>query len=198
LDNARKSEILRYIEALRDQLEIPIVYVSHAVQEIARLAETVVVMHAGRVVATGTASEVLDRPDLDTAIDASDVGAVIETQVAAYDSAYDVSTLRFDGGELQVTGLNAPLNASVRVYLQARDIALALEPPARTSILNVLHGYVDRVEYRQAHPSVDVHLRVGQSHLTARITRRSHDQLGLHAGQEVYALVKAVALDRSI
>lgn len=197
LDSPRKSEILRYIETLRDQLNIPIVYVSHAIQEIVRLAETVVVMHDGRVVATGTAGEVLDRSDLETSIDPSEVGAVIETSVASYDSTYDVSTLRFEGGELLVTKLDASLGTPVRVYLRARDIALALERPMRTSMLNVLQGQIDRVDIRPSRATVDVHLRMGQARLTARITRRSHDQLGLHAGQSVYALVKAVALDRS-
>jgi molybdate transport system ATP-binding protein len=196
LDAARKAEILRYVETLRDQLSIPIVYVTHAIQEIVRLAGTVVVMHEGRVVATGTANEVLERPDLEAAMDSADIGSAIETQVANYDSTYDVSTLRFDGGEMYVTGSDIPPGTPVRVYLRARDIALALEPPARTSILNVLHGSVERVDQQHAHPTVDVHLRVGRAHLTARITRRSHDQLALRVGLEVYALVKAVALDR--
>ncbi len=197
LDSARKLEILRYVETLRDQFNIPIIYVSHAIQEIVRLAETVVVMHEGQIVATGTASEVLDRSGLETAIDSSEVGAVIETKMIAHDSVYDVSILRFDNGELLVTNLGMALGAPVRVYIRARDIALALEPPTRTSLLNILRARVDCVDGQHAHSTVDVHLRIGQAHLTARITRRSHDQLGLQVGQEVYALVKAVALDRS-
>ncbi len=197
LDNARKLEILRYVETLRDEFKIPIVYVSHAIQEIVRLAETVAMVHEGQIVATGTASEVLGGTGFETALDSSEVGAVIETRVTAYDNVHDISTLRFDSGELFVTSLDTSLGTCVRVYIRARDVALALEAPARTSLLNILQGHIDRIDDQTAHPTVDVHVRIGQAHLTARITRRSRDQLGLHIGQSVYALVKAVALNRS-
>jgi molybdate transport system ATP-binding protein len=197
LDSPRKSEILRYIETLRDRFDTPIVYVTHAVSEIVRLAQTVAVLHDGRVVAVGTPGDVLDRSDLDNAIDAADIGSVIETRVAAYDETYEVSTLRFDDGELFVTKLDAPLGTAVRVYLRARDIALALERPVQTSMLNVLHGRIDRIDLKPSRPFVDVHMRMGRAHVTARITRRSCDLLGLKPNQPVYALIKAVALDRA-
>jgi len=196
LDDSRRQEIMHYIETLRDQMEIPIVYVSHAVPEIVRLAETVIVLHEGRVTATGSAGDVLERTNFAAAFDPADTGAVIDARVAAYDSAYKVSVLRFDDGELMVAQLDAPIGSPVRVHVRARDIALALERPARTSLLNILPCRVSGIDEQPSGATVDVHLHVGQAHLTARITRRSRDQLGLHVGQAIYALIKAVALDR--
>lgn len=198
LDEQRKKEILRYVETLRDQMAIPIVYVSHAVPEIVRLAETVVVLHDGRVIATGGVSELLDRADVAAAIDPAETGAAIEASVVAHDDSDSVSRLQFDGGELFVTRLDAPLGATVRVYVRARDIALALERPVRTSLLNILMCRVSRIDAPLSQPTVDVQVSIGGAHLTARISRRSHHQLGLHIGQDVFALVKAVAVDRGV
>lgn len=195
LDSARKSEILQYIEQLRAEFGIPIVYVSHAIEEVMRLADTLVVLSEGEVAAIGKTHEILGRLNLQPVLERGEVGAVIEATAIAYDENYDLTTLHFAGGELTVANLDALMGETVRVHIRARDVSLALQHPAGTSVLNVLRGQVSEIGDKSG-ASVDVRIRVGDAHVVARITRRSLDQLHLHAGREVYALVKAISLDR--
>jgi molybdate transport system ATP-binding protein len=195
LDPYRKSEILLYIERLRDELAVPIVYVSHAIEEVVRLADTVVVMSDGKVLATGAPEALMARLDLRPATGRYEAGAVIETRVLAYDGRDDVTTLGFDGGELLATNLDALIGEPVRVRVRARDVSLALRAPQDVSILNVLRGRVLELGEGPA-AAVDVRLAVGRATLLARVTRRSVEKLGLAPGREVYAMVKAISLDR--
>jgi molybdate transport system ATP-binding protein len=195
LDVPRQSEVLRYIEQLRDDLNIPIVYVSHAVGEITRLADTVVLLADGKALAYGPVDEVMGRIDLRPHTGRYESGSVLETVVAAHDLSYGLTTLRFDGGELVVPNVEALVGERVRVRIRARDVSLALARPAGLSMLNVLPATLDAIATEQG-PIVDVQLRVGQLPLLARITRRSVHELTLREGQQVYALIKAVALDR--
>ncbi len=194
LDGARKAEILPYVERLRDELSIPIVYVSHAIEEVARLAGHMVLLDGGRVVASGPTHETLARLDLPTAL-ADDAGVVIDATVAVHDPANDLSQLAFDGGTLWVTHVDRKLGARVRARALARDVSLALEPPGRTSILNVLAARVTDV--RDGGPDrVMVRLVLGDGSvaLLARITRRSLATLGVGPGKAVFAQIKSVAL----
>lgn len=195
LDVHRKSEILQYIELLRDEVRIPIVYVSHSIEEVMRLADTVVLIAEGSAVASGGVDEVMGRMDLRPHTGRYEAGAVIEARVAAHDERYGLSTLRFAGGELQVTSLDALVGAPVRVRVRSRDVSLALTRPQDISILNVLKGRVMEVREDDG-PIVEVGLDVGGTALLARVTRHSADRLGLRAGLEIYALIKAVSLDR--
>jgi molybdate transport system ATP-binding protein len=195
LDVPRQSEVLRYIEQLRDDLHIPIVYVSHAVAEITRLADTVVLLADGKALAYGPVDEVMGRIDLRPHTGRYESGSVLETVVAAHDLAYGLTTLRFDGGELIVPNVEALIGERVRVRIRARDVSLALARPAGLSVLNVLPATVAAITAEEG-PIVDVQLRVGQAPLTARITRRSVHELALREGQQVHALIKAVSLDR--
>lgn len=195
LDVARRDEVLRYIELLRDDLGIPMVYVSHSVAEITRLADTVVLLSEGRAIAVGDVDEVMGRLDLRPQTGRYEAGTVIDTVVAAHDLGYALTTLRFDGGELTVPNVEALVGERVRVRIRARDVSLAVERPRGMSILNVLPGTVDWIA-DDGGPIVEAQLRVGQATLRARITRRSRVELGLAEGQPVYALVKAVSLDR--
>jgi len=195
LDVHRREEILRYIELLRDEVRVPVVYVSHAVEEVVRLADTVVLMAGGKVVAAGDVEEVMGRPDLRPAGGVFEGGAVIDARVAAQDMQYDLATLAFDGGILTVTNLDALVGEPVRVRVRARDVSIALDPPQRISIQNVLRGKVAAIgEERDG--IVDVSVSVGAVILRSRVTRRAAEQLALAPGVEVYALVKAVSLDR--
>jgi molybdate transport system ATP-binding protein len=195
LDVSRKTEIIDYVERLRDELNIPIVYVSHSVAEISRLADTVVVLSDGKCIAVGDVDEVMGRLDLRPATGRYEAGSLIETKVAAHHAVDQLTTLAFDGGELIVPHLDAVIGERVRARIRARDVSLATQRPTGISILNVLHGRITVTDSGHG-PIVDVQLLVGRSILNARITRRSFEQLGIHVGQDVYALVKAVSFDQ--
>ena len=193
LDARRRAEVMPFIENLRDQLGLPIVYVTHNIDEIIRLADTVVLMDEGQVAAAGPLEEIMTRLDLSAIIGSFDAGAVMRATVAEHDSQHALTRLRIEGGDLTVSRLDLPVGASLRVRLRARDVILALHRPADISTLNVLQGTV--TELRPAMASqTDVLVDVG-SPLWARLTRRSVEELRLEPGREVFALVKSVALD---
>lgn len=195
LDIPRKAEILDYIERLRDELNIPIVYVSHSVTEITRLADTVVVLSEGKCLAVGAVDEVMGRLDLKPATGRYEAGSVLDTHVTAHDPRDKLTTLAFDGGELLVPHLDASIGERVRARIRARDVSLSIRKPTEISILNVLSARVTAID-EEIGPIVDLQLAVGNAALTARITRRSFQQLGIRTGQELYALVKAVSFDQ--
>lgn len=195
LDGARKSEILAYIEILRDELAIPIVYVSHSIEEVTRLADHMVLVSDGRTIASGTVPEIMSRPDLEPFTGRFQAGAVIETRVTAHDADDGLTTLAFDGGRLVVPVVDALPGERVRVRVRARDVAIALTPPIDASFLNVLEATVTSLSDRSG-PLVDVLLAVGGVSILARLSRRSCQRLALAPGMRAYALVKGVALDR--
>jgi len=195
LDVPRKAEILDYVERLRDELAIPIVYVSHSVTEITRLADTMVVLSDGKCLAVGDVDDVMGRFDLKPATGRYEAGAVIDARVTRHDPHDKLTTLAFDGGELIVPQLGAPLGERVRARIRARDVSLSMRRPSEISILNVLPARVAAIG-EEAGPIVDLQLAVGGSSLTARITRRSLNELGIRPGQDLYALVKAVSFDQ--
>lgn len=193
LDFARKQEVLPYLERLHDALEIPVLYVSHAPDEVARLADHIVVMQNGRAHASGPLGETLARLDLPIRL-GEDVGVVLDAVVAARDAAWHLVEMAFAGGRLWARDNGQPLGHRGRVRILARDVSLARAPVAGTSILNTLPAVVeDSVD--DGHPAlVLVKLRVGDSPLLARLTRRSAHALALTPGLQVYAQIKAVAL----
>ena len=195
LDAQRKDEILHYLRLLRDETRIPMVYVSHAVEEVLRLADQVVLLASGRVVARGGVEEVMGRPDLRPASGVFEGGAVIEARVIGVDTEDGLSTLGFDGGTLTVGNFDAQVGETVRVRIRAREVSIALERPQHISIQNILYGKVASVDEPRG-SSINVAIAVGAITLRARITRRSARQLALAPGIEVYALLKAVSLDR--
>ena len=195
LDAPRRDEILRYLELLRDEVEVPIVYVSHAVEEVVRLADSVVLMSAGKVVAAGEVEEIMGRPDLRTAGGIFEGGTVIDARVTEQDVQDDLATLAFDGGSLKVTNLDALIGEPVRVRIRARDVSIALDPPNRISIQNVLPGKISAIGTERG-GVVDVTIGVGSVKLRSRITKRAVQQLALAPGLDVFALIKAVSLDR--
>ncbi len=193
LDLARKAEILPYLEKLHDGLDIPVLYVSHAPDEVARLADHIVVMEAGRAVASGPLTDTLARLDLPIKL-GEDAGVVLDAVVAARDEAWHLAHMAFAGGRVWVRDAGLPLGRHARVRILARDVSLARAPVEGTSILNTLPAVViDSVD--DAHPALTlVKLQVGASPLLARLTRRSAHALELAPGQRVYAQIKAVAL----
>jgi molybdate transport system ATP-binding protein len=195
LDVPRKTEVLDYIERLRDEFNIPIVYVSHSVTEITRLADTVVVLSEGKCLAVGDVDEVMGRLDLKPATGRYEAGSVLDTRVTAQHADDQLTTLAFAGGELIVPHLDAAIGERVRARIRARDVSLTLRKPTDISILNVLPARVTAID-EETGPIVDVQLAVGGATLVARVTRRSFQLLGIRAGQELYALVKAVSFDQ--
>ncbi|MBV8168126.1 MAG: molybdenum ABC transporter ATP-binding protein [Alphaproteobacteria bacterium] len=195
LDAQRKDEILPYIERLRDESRIPIVYVSHSVAEVARLATTMVLMSHGRVDAVGPVTEVLGRLDLYPKTGRFEAGAVLDTTVVGHDERYALTRLRCGAGEITVPRLALSPGARVRIRIRARDVAIALAPPQGLSALNVLPARIAEVG-GDGGPVVDVRLALGERFILARVTRRSIAELGLTVGRDVYAVVKSVAVDR--
>ena len=163
--------------------------------EITRLADIVVLLADGKSLAVGDVDDVMGRLELRPHTGRYEAGAVIEATVASHDLTDGLATLKFQGGELVVPSVEALIGERVRVRIRARDVALATEPPRRVSVLNILKGSVVAIA-REEGPIVDIGVRVGQASLVARITRRSRAELGLEQGMEVYALLKAVSIDR--
>lgn len=193
LDAASKQEILPYLERLHSKLEIPVLYVSHALDEVARLADHLVLLEQGRVIASGTLNETLSRLDLPTA-HLDDAGAVIGAAVSVHDDKYHLTRLDFAGGSLWVSRVNQPVGSMVRARVLARDVSIATVTPHGSSISNILSARIAEIQ-GEGPDKVSVRMKVGDEHvLLSRITRRSRDQLGLAVGMEVFAQVKSVAL----
>jgi molybdate transport system ATP-binding protein len=151
--------------------------VSHSVTEITRLADTVVVLSDGKCLAAGDVDDVMGRLELKPATGRYEAGSVFDTHVASHDADDQITTLAFDGGELFVPRLDAPVGERVRARIRARDVSLALQRPVEISMLNVLHARVTSID-DETGPIVDLRLAVGTATLIARITRRSFRQLG--------------------
>lgn len=191
LDEARKAEILPYFERLRDESAIPILYVSHAASEVARLATTVVAVQAGRIVGQGPAADVLGNPSV-TPLGAREAGALIETRVAAH-HADGLTELDAGGESLFLPRLLQPPGARVRVRIAAHDVILARGRPEGLSALNVIPGTVREVRSGEG-PGALVSLDTPAGRVLARITRRSVEALGLAPGVPVHAVIKTVAV----
>jgi molybdate transport system ATP-binding protein len=194
LDEARKTEILPYIERLRDEAGVPIVYVSHQVAEVTRLATTMVVLNEGRIAAIGPTAAIMGRIDLFPLTGRAEAGAILATRVAGHDPAFGLTTLRASAGELQVPHLDLPVGALLRVRIRARDVMIALQPPQGLSALNVLPGTVVEIG-RTDGPIVEMRLDCAGEPLIARLTRRSVETLDLAPGRRVYAVIKSIAFD---
>ncbi len=192
LDLMRKLEILPYLERLHRELAIPVIYVSHSPDEVARLADHLVLLDEGRVVASGPLKQVLSRIDLPAAF-ADDAGVVIETKVAAHE-ADDLTRLEFPGGAIFVSRRGEPVGTLLRCRIHARDVSLALLPPLKTSILNCLDATVVDLAPTDIPGHVLVRLDLGGEPLLARITRRSADNLQIRPGLPIQAQIKSVAL----
>lgn len=195
LDSKRKSEILPYLERLHDELDIPVLYVSHAQDEVARLADHIVLLSDGKALASGPIGETLARLDLPMAL-GDDAGVVINGSVSAYDEHYQLLTLQLPDSALHMRVAHAPLavGKALRIKVQARDVSLSLQAEEHSSILNRLPVTVTQDICADNNAHVLVRLDAGGTPLLARITRFSRDQLQLHPGQTLWAQIKAVAV----
>jgi molybdate transport system ATP-binding protein len=197
LDEARKTEILPYIERLRDAAGVPIVYVSHAIAEVTRLATTMVVLSEGHVAAVGPTAAIMGRIDLFPLTGRAEAGAILATQIAAHDAKFGLTLLRSAAGELRVPHLNLPVGTALRVRIRARDVMIALRPPEALSALNVLPGIVTDIR-RSDGPIVEMLIDCAGEALVARLTRRSVEMLHLEPGQAIFAVIKSIAFDQHV
>lgn len=195
LDSRRKNEILPYLQRLHDELDIPVLYVSHSQDEVARLADHLVLLDAGRALASGPIGETLARLDLPLAL-GDDAGVVIQGKVCGYEPAYQLLTLNLPDSQLNVRVAHTALaiGQPLRFKVQARDVSLSLANDAQTSILNRLPVTVVSELAADNAAHVLIRLEAAGTPLLARITRYSRDQLKLHPGQVLWAQIKAVAV----
>ena len=204
LDAARKSEILPYIERLSADFGVPVVYVSHAMEEIVRLADTLVLVDGGQIKAHGPVEDILSRLDLTPLTGRYEAGAVLNATVQGHDLDVRLTRLNLLGHTLFTPRVDLPSGDTVRLRVRARDVALALVPPQGTSILNqipVTVAALDLGEGSHAEVALTVTPKPGivppkAQTVLARVTQKSFRDLGLEIGKPVYALIKAVAIDR--
>ncbi len=193
LDEARKAEIIPYLERLRDETTIPILYVSHSVSEVSRLADQVVVMKDGRIDAAGPASDILSQPAFSTYLERREAGSILSGTVEAFDAAHRLATVRLGQTTLQVPAQSAEPGRTVRVHIPARDVMLATVRPEGLSALNILEGHVTGITLADGMALVQV--ACSGTLIQSRVTSLSIERLSLKAGSPVFAIVKSAALD---
>lgn len=196
LDRRRKAEIMPYLLALHPRFGIPTLYVSHAVDEVALLADRVLVLAEGRVQAFGGTVEVLEQLDLAPLTERFQAAAVLEARVSDHDDEYRLTWLDLDGQRLSVPRIeHLAVGESARLLVRSRDVSLATERPSPTSIRNVLSGILVSLRQDESTAFAEATVDLGSHRLRARITRASAAELGLAVGSPVFALLKSVSLD---
>lgn len=191
LDPARKSEIIPWLERLRDSVRLPMIYVTHSIEEVSRLADNLIVVRDGKIAATGSVFDLLSDPAFGPIVPAR--GAVFPVTVLEH-RGDGLTALGFQGGALLVSRLVQPQGAQLRVRIAADDVIIARARPEAISANNVLPGQV-RADHVQSPTHVDVGLRCGRVNFVARITRASWERLALKEGEEIFAIIKSVAVD---
>jgi len=193
LDEERKAEILPYLERLRDETRIPIVYVSHSIAEVARLASRVVMLRDGRIEAVGSAVEVLSQPTTAQGAERREAGALLEGRIENIAERHRLSTVALKTAHLQVPGTGLPIGKNVRIHVPARDVMLATIRPEGLSALNILEGTIARIG-TIADGMLEIRVDCGGDAILSRITQLSSERLGLSVGMTVFAVIKTVAL----
>jgi len=195
LDMQRKQEILPYLERMQKTLDIPIIYVTHAPDEVARLAQHIVMLEHGKVTASGSLYDTLSRVDLPLRL-GDDRGVIIDARVSEIDKQWHLARLDFADGAFWTRDQGLALQDTARLHILARDVSIAREKPAQSSIQNILAGRIDRCVDDDAPGSVIVRVLIGETPLLARITARAVAELALKPGDTVWVQVKSVALAR--
>jgi molybdate transport system ATP-binding protein len=195
LDEPRKLEIMPYLEALRDEARIPVIYVSHSVAEVARLSDTLVILEGGRVRASGPTIDLMQRLDLAPTAGPGEAGALIEARVETHDDVYGLTTLVSRGGVWRVPRLEAAPGKTVRMQIKARDVMIACERPEAVSALNVIEATVAEIGPLDG-AGIEIRLDARGEALVARLTRYSVERLSLRVGTPVFAIVKSVSFGR--
>lgn len=196
LDTRRKGEILPYISRLPKAFDLPILYVTHALEEVTQLCDRIVALAAGQVVASGGVAETLERLDLADVQGRFEAGTVLTGRVTTQDAALHLTRVDLGGASLEVPRIGLDPGAEVRLRVRARDVSLARVRPEGLSIRNILPTRVLEIRAEPATAYAEVLLDLGGQHLRARITRAAVQDLGLAIGAEPFALVKSVSFDR--
>ena len=192
LDQARKEEILPFLDRLHADGEVPIVYVSHNIDEVCRLCDHLVVIDGGRALAHGELQSVLVRTELPI-LAGEEAGSVIQGTVDLYDSKDDLTQLHFSGGKLWVRGQAGPQGEKLRLRIRANDVSLCHNEPESSTILNIVPAIIEQIQ-DDAGPSALVRLQLGSDRIIARVTRRSVRELQLAEGEQLFAQIKSVAV----
>lgn len=191
LDEQRKQDILPYLQRLHQQLNIPVLYVTHSQAEVLQLADYLVLLERGKVLASGTLNDTLNRLDLALASDKL-AASVWQVTLTAQDQVYQLSELSFTGGSLFLPFVAAPMGSRFRLQIQARDVSITLEAAQHSSILNILPAHIIEIHHQQG--LTLVRLQVGEQTLLAHITRKSAELLQLHSDMAVYVQIKGCSL----
>jgi molybdate transport system ATP-binding protein len=193
LDDSRKQEIIPYIERLRDEAKVPIIYVSHALPEVIRLATDVVLMSQGKVVASGPLQQVIPALSSISDVYARDAGAIIEASVKSFDPETGLTSIHSPAGDLRLAGITMTSGVTFKLHLRATDVTLATEKPVGLSALNILEGTVESIANIDSY-SVIASIKCGNAIIPARITSFSAKSLGISQGKNVYAIIKAMSV----
>jgi len=193
LDMQRKAEIIPFIKRIEDEFKTPIIYVTHSVDEVLQLVDTMVILQAGKVANFGPVQEVFSDVQLREVLGEEQLGAVLETSVAGHDEEFELTRLDFMGQTLNVPKQNIDVGQNLRVHIHSKDVSLSTAPPAGvTSVLNILQAKVAKIGTLGGY-SVDIELDAGRP-ILATITRKSLANLNLKPGQPVYAHIKAIKM----
>ena len=192
LDLRRKAEIIPYIERLAADFRIPVLYVTHNVEEVARLARTMVLLADGRIAAMGGTAEVLERVELWSLTGRLEAGAILQAKVGMTKSG--MTSLNVEGESLRIPAIDAPPETLVRLRVQAKEVALSTQRPQRLSIRNVLSTTILRIDVDET-VFAEILLDVGGQHLRSRVTREAVEELELEEGQRIFALIKSVSFE---
>ena len=194
LDSARKDEILPFIEELSSELGMPIIYVSHAMDEIIRLADTLVLISDGEIAAIGSVEELTSRLDLRPMTGRYEAGSVLHATVSHHNAEHGLTYLSFNNNTFRVPLLDLSTGRELRIRIRARDVSIALSAPQDISILNVFPGTITEID-EDGSTQVDVLIDIGAP-IWARISRHSLSKLNLHPGKKAYVMIKAIAIGR--
>ena len=196
LDAESKEEILPYIEALNRELDMPILYVSHSAKEVTRLADHILLLEDGKLLASGKINELLTDPQLPLAY-RDDASTVLSGTVTALDTEFHLSTVSIPGGEISITRHDLDVGSPVRIQIYARDVSLALTEPQQSSIQNILQGKIISINDTRDPAQVLIELDLGGQRCLSRITQKSVATLDLQPGTELYLQIKSVAVIES-
>jgi molybdate transport system ATP-binding protein len=196
LDLRRKAAILPYIERLPEMFGVPILYVTHAIGELTQISQTMILLSEGQVSAVGPVAELMERLDLYPMTGRFEAGVVLDARVTGHDSVYRLTDLDVAGQQMIVPAIEMPVDSMLRLRIRARDVSLAIQPPAGISIRNVLKGTIAEIAEEPDTAFAEALVDLGGAHLRARLTRKSVRDLSLAVGRPVFALIKSVAIDR--
>ena len=196
LDRATKDEILTYFEVLQREMNIPILYVSHDIAEVTRLADRLVVLSRGGKVAEGSVGEVLERLDLQPMTGRFEAGVMLTATVKSHDDAFNLTFLDHHGQTLTIPATDAAVGETIRLRVRARDVSLATHPPTGISIRNILKGTVIEVREEANTAFAETLIDIGGGRLRARVTRHAVADLKLAEGMPIHALIKSITFDR--